>query len=102
MVEKKSSLASHIFSDSVVPLGITLGILLIWIASLGAILATGTDASKAERVLRDTGLALVSMMMIGGGVTITEKERSVRIAMVVMGSLIFLYLFASISALGLL
>jgi hypothetical protein len=102
MVGKKSSLASQLFSDSVVPLGIGVGVILIWIASLVAVLATGADAGKAVNVLKDTGLALVSMMMIGGGVTLTEKERSVRIAMVVMGTLVFLYLIPSVSMAGLL
>ena len=102
MVGKKSSLASQLFSDSVVPLGIGVGVILIWIASLVAVLATGADAGKAVNVLKDTGLALVSMMMIGGGVTLTEKERSVRIAMVVMGTIVFLCLIPSVSMAGLL
>lgn len=102
MAGKKSSLASQLFSDSVVPLGIGVGVLLIWVASLVAVLATGIDASKAVNVLKNTGVALVSMMMIGGGVTLTEKERSVRIAMVVMGTIVFLYLIPSVSVVGLL
>jgi len=98
MVENKSSLASRIFSDSVVPLGILVGIILLWIASIVTIFITGTDARNVARALKYTGVALVSMMTIGGGVAITEKGRNIRIAMVVIG--VIMLLFSSYAILG--
>jgi hypothetical protein len=93
MVEK--SLASKIFTDFTVSLGVGIGVLFIWVASLIGILVTGADALKAVNALLDTGLALASVMMIGGGVSIAEKERGVRIALVVMGAILLLVLLSA-------
>lgn len=97
MAEK--GMAARIFSDSVVPLCIGIGILLIWIGTIIATFASGADASRVVNLLRNTGVALVSCMLIGGGVALTEKERSVRVAMVVMGAILLLVVMGGASVL---
>jgi len=99
MVEKESSLAAQLFSESATALGIVVGVLLIWVASLVSVLTTGVDAMKVVSILRYTGVAMVSVMLIGRGVTVSEKEKSVRIAMVVMGAIILLVLIGGVSVL---
>jgi len=89
-------LASRIFSESMVAVGIGIGVLLIWIATLVATFGTGTDAFKTMTVLKNTGVALISLMLISGGAGNTEIERSVRIAMVVMGAIILLVLVTTL------
>lgn len=97
MRAQTSSLATRIFSESIVAIGIGIGILLIWIASLVATFGSGIDASKAMTVLKNTGVSLITVMLISGGVANVKIERPVRIAMVVMGAIILLVLTAGIS-----
>ena len=92
MKARMPSLASRIFSESIVAIGIGIGVILIWIASLVATFGTGTDAADATAVLINTGLTLISLMLISGGAGNAEIENPVRIAMVVMGAIILLVL----------
>lgn len=96
MRAQKPSLASRIFSESAVAIGIGIGVLLIWVASLVATFVTGTDAAKATTALKNTGVSLISVMLISGGVANVKIERPVRIAMVVMGAIILLVLVSGI------
>ena len=97
MSDKTRSLASSIFSESTVAIGIGIGVLLLWVASLVAIFGTGSDAFKAMKTLENTGVALISVMLISGGVANSQIERAIRIAMVVMGAIVLLVLVGIIS-----
>jgi hypothetical protein len=88
------------FSESVVSVSIGIGVLLLWIASLIGIFGTSSDALKAMRTLVDTGVALISTMLICGGVANSKIERSVKIAMVVMGAIILLVFLGIIQSYG--
>lgn len=89
MPAKESSPVSKIFSEKCVVDGIVIGILLIWIAMLTMQFGSTGDILKAAKILRYTGLALVSIMLIGGGIT-SKDDKSVRIAMIVMGVAVLL------------
>lgn len=60
----------------------------------------GTTARESLTVLKNTGLALISGILICGGVILKEEERAVRAAMVVMGVIAMLSLFTSAGMLG--
>gem|GEM_PF-4822903 len=87
-----SSLASRIFSESVVTICIAIGVLLMWIATLVGTFGEGISAVKAMMALRNTGVALVGAMLVCGGAANPKIDRIVRVAMVVMGTMILLVL----------
>lgn len=88
------------FSESVVSVSIGIGVLLLWIGSLIAIYSVSSDAAKATRTLVDTGVALISTMLICGGVANSKIERPVKIAMVVMGAIVLLVFLMIIQSYG--
>lgn len=71
------------------------GVLLIWIASLIGIYGDSSTARDALLTLRNTGTALVSGVLIAGGVTDGNKSNKVRVAMVVMGTIVFWLLLSA-------
>jgi hypothetical protein len=87
------------FSVSVVSICIGIGVLLLWIASLVAIFGGYSDV-KATKTLLNTGIALISAMLICGGVANSKIEKSVKIAMVVMGAIVLLVLLMLIEGYG--
>lgn len=86
-------MSDGMFSEMAVSSGIGIGVLLLWIASLVAIFGGYSDV-KAYTALVDTGVALISAMLICGGVANSKIERQVKIAMVVMGAIVLLVLLS--------
>lgn len=97
MAKRNPSVVSTIFSESAVAVCIAIGVLLVWIATLVGTFGESDNALKAMTVLKNTGVALVSAVLISGGVANAKKERTVRIAMVVMGAIILLVLVATVA-----
>jgi hypothetical protein len=85
MAEKKS-LVSEIFSEKNVVGIVVLGILLIWVYALLTQFNIGADLTRVVKALKQTGMTLVSIMLIGGGMANTNIEKNVRATMVVMGT----------------
>jgi hypothetical protein len=92
-------LSDGMFSEMVVSCSIGIGVLLLWIASLVATFGGYSDA-KATTALVNTGLALISTMLICGGVANSKIERQVKIAMVVMGAIVLLVFLILIQGYG--
>jgi hypothetical protein len=90
MAVKESSLVSKMFSETTVVAGVVIGILLVWISSLMAQFSLGVDMLRAMGIFKNTGVTLVSMMLIGGGIVSTKDEKNIRVAMMVMGAIILL------------
>jgi hypothetical protein len=90
MAVKESSKLSRMFSETAVIAGVVVGILLIWIYSLLAPFSLGANVLNTIRALKQTGITLVSMMLISGGIVSTRDERNIRAVMIVMGALILL------------
>jgi len=90
MAVKESSWVSKMFSKTTVIAGVVIGILLVWVYSLLIQFSLGTDMLRVIRILKNTGVTLVSMMLIGGGIVSTKDEKNIRVAMIVMGALILL------------
>ncbi|KXA91542.1 hypothetical protein AKJ57_00915 [candidate division MSBL1 archaeon SCGC-AAA259A05] len=61
---------------------------MVWIASLIGIYGDSSTANDALLTLKNSGAALVSGVLIAGGVTNGNKSDKVRVAMVVMGAII--------------
>jgi len=100
MVARGSSLASRMFSESIIAICIVIGVLLMWIASLIGIFGEGTSAAKAMAVLKNTATALISTVLIGGGVANVKMERVVRVVAVIIGAIMLLVLVASVQVRG--
>lgn len=96
MARKKSSITSTLFSETTVAISIMIGVIIVWIASIVGTFGEGTSAAKAMTVLRDTGITLISAMLIGGGITGVGKEKIVRGVMIFMGTIILLVLVYSV------
>jgi len=90
MAVKESSLVSKMFSETTVVAGVVIGILLVWISSLMAQFSLGVDMIRAMGIFKNTGVTLVSMMLVGGGIVSTKDEKNIRVAMTVMGAVILL------------
>jgi len=90
MAVKESSLVSKMFSETTVVAGVVIGILLVWISSLMAQFSLGVDMIRAMGIFKNTGVTLVSIMLVGGGIVSTKDEKNVRVAMTVMGAVILL------------
>jgi hypothetical protein len=63
---------------------------LVWIYAVLTQFALGADVLSTIKALKQTGVTLVSMMLISGGIVITRDERNIRTAMIVMGAVILL------------
>jgi uncharacterized membrane protein (UPF0136 family) len=90
MAVKESSLVSKMFSETTVVAGVVIGILLVWISSLMAQFSLGVDMTRAMGIFKNTGVTLVSIMLVGGGIVSTKDEKNIRVAMTVMGAVILL------------
>ena len=90
MAVKESSLVSKMFSETTVVAGVVIGILLVWISSLMAQFSLGVDMIRAMGIFKNTGVTLVSIMLVGGGIVSTKDEKNIRVAMTVMGAVILL------------
>jgi hypothetical protein len=63
---------------------------LVWIYAVLTQFALGADVLSTIKALKQTGVTLVSMMLISGGIVSTRDERNIRTAMIVMGAVILL------------
>jgi hypothetical protein len=93
-------LAAQLFSVSRIAVGIALGVLLMWIGGLIAILGESSTATKAALVLGETGVAIVSTMLVGGGMANSEIEKGVRIAAVIMGVLLMITIVSALTGIS--
>ncbi|KXB01632.1 hypothetical protein AKJ41_00875 [candidate division MSBL1 archaeon SCGC-AAA259O05] len=82
-------------SEKQVAGAVAFGIFLIWVASLIGIFGDSSTANDALLTLKNTGIALVSEGLIAGGVTDGNKSDKVRVAMVVMGSIVLWILIST-------
>jgi hypothetical protein len=82
-------LASRLFDAPVIAISITFGVLLIWI---GTLVGTLGGSGTAANVLMRTGVALMSAMLIGGGIANPGIDRIVRAVAIIMSVLMILAL----------
>jgi len=71
-----------LFSETLIVLGVLLGILLIWISQLIGIYGTGTDAYKIKFVLKGLGMLLSSGALISGGILNKNIDKFARFGMI--------------------
>jgi uncharacterized membrane protein len=86
------------FSESIAAIGISLGVLIIWIGSLVGVIG---GYAKATTALVNTGVALVSVTLICEGVAGYKMDKSIKTAMVVMGTILLFVFLAMIRGYGL-
>lgn len=83
------------FSETAIAVGAVFGIFLLWIGRLISLFGGGGETAwKASTVFRDLGIVFLSGMLICGGIVNRNIEKSIRVAMVVMGALL-IFLIAS-------
>jgi len=84
--QQMSPSISKLFSETSIAIGVVLGILLMWIASMIVILGeTGRTVYKASSVVSSLGTLFLTVMLVGGGIANARIERTVRVGMVIMG-----------------
>ncbi|MCD6248586.1 MAG: hypothetical protein J7J17_03970 [Hadesarchaea archaeon] len=87
---------SEIFSEKGVATCVIVSVFLLWVALLIWTFGESDTATYAMNVFKCTGGALLSMALIGGGVVGRRKEKSVRVTLIVMGTIVLLALVSCI------
>ena len=97
--QQMSPLVSNLFSETSIAIGVVVGILLMWLASMIIILGgRGETVYKTSSVVSSLGTVLLTVMLVGGGIANTRIERTVRVGMVIMGVILLVGFFFIILA----
>jgi len=101
--QQMSSLVSAVFSETSIAVGVMVGILLMWVATVMVIPGEpGRTVYEASSILSSLGTVFLTIMLVGGGIVNTRIDRVVRVGMVIMGTILLAgFFFASfLSAFG--
>lgn len=88
------SVLSRICSESLIAIGVALGILLMWIAQLVGIFGKGGDTPKIMFFLVGLGTAILCSTLISGGILNRNIDKFVRFGMVFIGGFVALAMLA--------
>ena len=76
-----------IFSKTMLLLGVSLGVLLIWIGNIIATYSDDSGGLKLGIVVNTLGFAILGIILIGGAITNKALDKNVRTGMIISGAI---------------
>ncbi len=87
-----ADMMKHMFlSNLMIGLGVTLGLILMWLGSIITGLSTDVDVDKMGLVIKSIGTLALTGVLLLGGIARQDMERWVRVVMIFSAALIIIF-----------